>query len=57
MTEKTSKGGSLDDPEPQVRKRNTKFEQEVADSRDHTKQSGHGKGDNNLVKPAGKSSK
>lgn len=55
MTEKPSDDSSLDKQSPQVQKLNKKFDQEVADSRDRTKQSGRGEGDNELAKPAGKS--
>lgn len=56
MNKKSSKDGSLANPDAAANKRNARFEQEIADSRDHTKQSGRGQDDNKPVKPAGKSS-
>ena len=49
---KTKQTPSLEPDDPQVRRRNERLKQELVDSRDHTKQSGRGKGDNKLVKPA-----
>ena len=54
MTQKRSDESSLDKQSRQVKEANKKFEQELADSRDHTRQSGRGEGDNELAKPAGK---
>lgn len=42
----------LDTTDDKQQKRNEKFDQEQADSLDHTKQSGKGEGDNTLAKPA-----
>lgn len=55
VNEKTSKDGSLDQTVHQLKKRNARFEQEVADSRDHAKQSGRGKGANKLIESEDKS--
>ena len=43
----------LDKSDPDLQKRNEKFDQERADSLDHSKQSGKGDRQNTLAKPAG----
>ena len=53
MSEHTEAQDRLDKATPERQKQNRKFEQETADSLDHVKQSGNGKGDNALPKPAG----
>lgn len=53
MTEHKETHERLDKSSADLRKENSKFDQERADSLDHTKQSGKGKGDNALPKPAG----
>ena len=53
MTEHEEQRDSLDESDPQLKRKNAKFEQERADSLDHMKQSGKGESGNTLPKPPG----
>lgn len=52
MTPTSNDRDRLDKSDPDLQKRNEKFEHERSDSLDHSKQSGKGEGDNSLAKPA-----
>jgi hypothetical protein len=52
MTTPAKDRDRLDKSNPDLQKRNEKFDQEHADSLDHVKQSGKGEGDNTLANPA-----
>jgi hypothetical protein len=53
MAQRDKDHDRLDQSHSDLQKRDKKFDQERVDSRDHTKQSGKGEGDNALPKPAG----
>jgi len=51
VTKKQMQGNNLDQDIPELSKRNAKFDQESADSRDHDKQSGKGSHQKKSVTP------